>query len=349
MKKLLLFLIIVISFSGCQSVLSYQSDPASYEQSQFSLKTSLKADPEKRHLDLQMEFKNKSSEKILFQYPGTELRTKDLLSSSPYDGTKIPLEVDPGQTVKVDLSFYPINDRFYYQKIGFRGDMRAEYIMPLSFIQTIKNEPLTTNKIRFLLSKTKYKSYIQKYGEEKSISIYSFSQTNETLTSLKDYYTTNHLDKLFAHHHHEGEVEEKHMEHPIAFFFAGDELILGKFSFKMVAFTYDTKLRLYFKLINRVPNLLYLNVDQLKIKIGDKEYTPLETYQPTLKELKKRLNQKNGELKDNEVYIGQNDRVEFFVEYNVKKFPEEFILDASSLESSGRDRLLGVPLRFKKN
>jgi len=78
------------------------------------------------------------------------------------------------------------------------------------------------------------------------------------------------------------------------------------------------------------------------------EFDPLKTYQVALTGIKKNLNQKNADLKANEVYIGQNDRVEFFVEYKLAEFPDSFVLDASSLESENRSHVLGVPLVFAK-
>lgn len=355
MRKILFMLAFVGSLAGCQSVLNYDSVPKVYEQKNFSLKTFLKFDPQKRQATLQMDFKNKSSNEILFQYPGAELRTTDSLSTLPYNGSKIPMEVQPGRSASVTLSFYPVNSRFYYQRIGFRGDLRKEYVLPLNFIQTKTNTPLDTNVIHLSCSDQQYKSYLSRYGKEKSIHIYSFAQTNEMIKAFRAYYASNGMNVLFEHHHHNEkeannheEAKENHADHPVSFFLSGDELILGKFSFKILAFTYNNKLRLYFKVINRVPNLLYFDVDKLKVKVGKKAYAPLKTYQAALTEFKKNMNQKNADLKANEVYIGQNDRLEFFVEYKLAEFPDRFVLDASSLETENRSHVLGVPLVFAK-
>ncbi len=227
------------------------------------------------------------------------------------------------------LLFKPINNTYLFQRYQLTGDLLREYRLNLSFIHDAQGIPLFDTALTLAMDEQSYLSYKQKSGIEDQLVSYSLSgDAGQFSAQQREYLEQTGITEVENTHTEEEEgsqVPEGETPAPDTGLFVlvtGDELYLDQWLFKIAPYYTDGTLSIHVRIINRLPNQLKLYAPELKVWIGDQQFTPLEDFSA----VKQMLSPLNRDFGPETLIIGQNDRANFTLRYAVSEAPETFNL-----------------------
>lgn len=116
---------------------------------------------------------NKSDQALQVKYLLSELATAEGLRSSPEYSEELPMMLEAGKEARYSLKYLPTNSRSLYSQIGYIGDLKPSYELPLEFMG-LKGESLVLKA-----DPTAHQTYLTNFGKEKSIRIYQIVNGKE--------------------------------------------------------------------------------------------------------------------------------------------------------------------------
>jgi hypothetical protein len=303
-----------------QQIAAYITLPGVLSTNGIEVTAKLTAIGSDGRLKLEVKIKNNTQKKLSIN-PAVATIQGDTVNNTPYSFEGGETGLVPGGESSFISIYKPINNPFLMQKYNIRGDLKKAYSMDLSFIGDVSGQPLVSSKVDFEIADQEYADYLSKFGIEKDFQGYNLALNREIFTSMqKKYMLENKIYVVNDHDAHEG--HDGHEEHSdekpdsmneISLVVSGNEVMIDNIMMKAVGYKIKDTFTVFFRIINRKPEVLTIDVKKFILKTEGKEYNPANDF-----------------LKDNPgipntngvIRLDLNERIEFIFEYKFGPSPK---------------------------
>ncbi|OHD61906.1 MAG: hypothetical protein A2014_11845 [Spirochaetes bacterium GWF1_49_6] len=299
-----------------EQIAAYKTSPAVMSTNGVEVSAKLTAIGADGRLKLEVKVKNNSQKKLSVN-PAMVSIQADTVNNTPYSFEGGDTGLVPGGESTFVCIYTPINNPFLMQKYNVRGDLKKSYSLELSFIGDDTDKPLLNSKINFEITDQEYTDYLSKYGIEKNFQGYNLAVNPELFVAAqKKYILDNKMNATHEHDEHEAN-EEHEAETPdfmkdVSVLVSGNEILLDNIMMKIVGYKIKDTVTVFFRIINRKPEMLSIDLKKFILKADGKDYNPANDF-----------------LKDNPgipnsngiIPLGLNERVELVFEYNLGSSP----------------------------
>ncbi|NPV02016.1 MAG: hypothetical protein HPY53_11610 [Brevinematales bacterium] len=299
-----------------EQIAVYKASPAVMSTNGIDVSAKLTAIGADGRLKLEVKVKNNSQKKISVN-PAMATIQADTVNNTPYSFEGGDTGLIPGGESAFICIFTPINNPFLMQKYNLRGDLKKSYSLELSFIGDESDKPLLNSKINFETTDQEYADYLSKYGIEKNFQGYNLAVNPELFVSAqKKYFLDNKM--ITSHEHDEHEANEEHeAETPdfmkdVNVLVSGNEILLDNIMMKIVGYKIKDTVTVFFRIINRKPEMLSIDPKKFILNADGKDYNPANDF------LKDNPGLPNS---NNIISLGLNERIELIFEYNLGSSP----------------------------
>jgi hypothetical protein len=176
----------------------YATDPIKIEQEGLLIEGTLEGDMIEGALVLILKIGNDRAHHVIVDYALCNLSIDTERVAIPSVSKEFKMVIEPGEEEVYELRYHPINSVDFYERSGYRGDMKQQYTLALDFIKDNKGNPVMNRSIDFQFDNVDYARYQEK-SREKNMRIFDFDFDSETFAQEQTGYLVQNFKDTIQH------------------------------------------------------------------------------------------------------------------------------------------------------
>jgi hypothetical protein len=180
------------------SVDQHATEPVKIEQEGLLIEGTLSGDMIKGELVLVLKINNDRAQNIIVDYTLCNLSIDTERVAIPAVNKESKMVIEPGEEELYELRYHPINSVDFYERSGYRGDMKQKYTLALDFIKDNKGALVINRSIDFQFDDEHYARYQEK-AREKNMRIFDFDFDSEIFAQEQIEYLVQNFKDTIQH------------------------------------------------------------------------------------------------------------------------------------------------------